>query len=239
YRQLHGNLVILRGYVVPELGEGWADEHRGLRLGKKVYNMDFWSKHVRDRPNRRAELDKLGFVWGRLQDEYNIFLEGLLVYNELKGSLLVPQKFICPPEPPWPMSCWGMKLGAKVAAVRTRNLYVKQKVDRWYQLNAMGFVWDLSDVAFTKVYEALTLHRSLNGNLLVPSSFVVPSSAPWPEKLWGFPLGNRVQGIRSNHLYIKNNPGRIRKLNELGFPWQDRKASSYSRVVRALQVGRR
>ncbi|CAM9869598.1 unnamed protein product, partial [Ectocarpus sp. 8 AP-2014] len=45
--------------------------------------MKFWKRHVRDRPSRRAELAKLGFVWGRLQDEYNLFLEALLAYRDI------------------------------------------------------------------------------------------------------------------------------------------------------------
>ncbi|CBJ27332.1 conserved unknown protein [Ectocarpus siliculosus] len=240
YHRQHGNLLLTQNYVMPdEEDNGNMLEHRGWRLGQKVYTMKFWKRHVRDRPSRRAELAKLGFVWGRLQDEYNLFLEALLAYRDIEGCLLVPTSFVVPETEPWPLSCQGMRLGAKVAGVRNQSLYVRTDVARWYQLDAIGFVWDLSDAPFRQVYDALLQYKAEHGNLHVPVAFSVPSSPPWHQDLWGLALGQRVLDIRATHRYIRNDPERIRLLNEVGFRWTDATKASYGNVVRALKAYRK
>eukprot|EP00904_Undaria_pinnatifida_P002118 jgi/Undpi1/11907/HiC_scaffold_4.g01606.m1 len=261
YHAQHGNLLLTHKYhttpttsaveSAQEEGEGGTRgvassskaagmvEHQGWRLGQKAYNMKFWKKHIRDRPSRREELAKLGFVWERLQDEYNLFLEALLAYRDIEGSLLVPSSFVVPEEEPWPLCCQGMRLGAKVAGVRNQSLYVRADVARWYQLDAMGFVWDLSDAPFRQVFDALVEYKAQHGNLHVPVAFQVPSCPPWSEDLWGLAVGQRVLDIRARHRYIRNDPDRIRMLNQIGFQWTDAAKTSYANVVRALKAYRR
>lgn len=48
--------------------------------------------------------------------------------------------------------------------------------------------------------------------------------------------GSRVLDIRATHRYIRNDPERIRLLNEAGFRWTDATKASYGNVVRALKV---
>ncbi|CAM9898051.1 unnamed protein product [Ectocarpus fasciculatus] len=132
-----------------------------------------------------------------------------------------------------------MRLGAKVAGVRNQSLYVRTDVARWYQLDAIGFVWDLSDAPFREVYDALLQYKAEHGNLHVPVAFRVPSSPPWHQDLWGLALGQRVLDIRATHRYIRNDPERIRLLNEAGFRWTDATKASYGNVVRALKAHRK
>eukprot|EP00903_Cladosiphon_okamuranus_P017703 g16302.t1 len=228
YHRQHGNLLLTQNYVMP------CDEEEG-----RAYDMKFWKRHVRDRPSRREELAALGFVWGRLQDEYNLFVEALLAYKEVEGSLLVPHSFVVPEGGPWPLCCQGMRLGAKVSGVRNQSLYVRTDVARWYQLDAMGFVWDLTDAPFRQVYDALLQYKAEHGNLNVPVAFCVPSSPPWHQDLWGLALGQRVLDIRAKHRYIRNDPERIRLLNKAGFRWADAAKASYVNVVRALKAYRK
>lgn len=47
----------------------------------------------------------------------------------------------------------------------------------------------------------------------------------------------RVLDIRARHRYIRNDPDRIRMLNQIGFQWTDAAKTSYANVVRALKVG--
>ncbi|CAN0030214.1 unnamed protein product [Hapterophycus canaliculatus] len=104
----------------------------------------------------------------------------------------------------------------------------------------MGFVWDLSDAPFRQVYDALLQYKALHGNLHVPVAFCVPSTAPWQEDLWGLALGqSRVLDIRARHRYIRNDPERIKLLNEAGFRWADAAKASYGNVVRALKAYRK
>ena len=67
---------------------------------------------MKEKPARVAELNELGFVWERLQPEWNLILEALMTYSELHGDMLVPAKFVVPTaDEKWSKACWGMPLG--------------------------------------------------------------------------------------------------------------------------------
>lgn len=83
-----------------------------------MYKREFWLKFVSGHEDRREALDRLGYVWGRLQPPYNLFLEALVSYKMIKGHLDVPIRFVVPKEGPWPQSVWGLPLGLRVYCVR-------------------------------------------------------------------------------------------------------------------------
>ena len=78
YHAIHGDLLVEDGWCVPR-EPPWPHQLWGKRLARLVYDMGFWQTHVAQFPARRADLEKLGFVWGRLQSEYNLVVEALLV----------------------------------------------------------------------------------------------------------------------------------------------------------------
>jgi hypothetical protein len=64
------------------------------------------------------------------------------------------------------------------------------------------------------VLGALNTHKGLHGDLMVPTTFVVPlDDVAWPEPLWGMKLGILVRNIRKNRCYMKYRP----ELEEMGF----------------------
>ena len=63
------------------------------------------------------------------------------------------------------------------------------------------------------------LFRSVRGDLEVPTAFVVPSEAPWPEEAWGMKLGYRVNNIRHRGDFVREDPERRAELDALGFRW--------------------
>ena len=69
--------------------------------------------------------------------------QALLTYKELKGDLLVPQAFIVPSEEPWPEFTWGLKLGARVNAIRSQGTLVANSPERRDMLDQIGFEWEL------------------------------------------------------------------------------------------------
>lgn len=73
---------------------------------------------------------------------------------------------------------------------------------------------------FERIFNALEVFRQQSGDLDVPQSFVVPAEAPWPEELHGLRLGSRVNAIRSQGTFVKNNAERRERLTELGFRWE-------------------
>jgi hypothetical protein len=61
---------------------------------------------VKDHPERRAELDALGFVWDEFERRWEEVRAALLAYQELHGDLEVPKAFVVPSEAPWPEEAW-------------------------------------------------------------------------------------------------------------------------------------
>ena len=144
-----------------------------------------------------------------------------------------------------------MKLGQRVAAIRSTGKYVQNNETRGKILDDMGFLWrlrspspgkKLDGIAFEQVYTALKMYRDqvqpAGTPLEVPSNFVVPDYDPWPNSTRGLPLGKIMPTVRSK-AYLKQHPDAEAKLIALGFQ-PDVKAAAldlrYQKVYNALVV---
>ena len=141
-------------------------------------------------------------------------------YKELRGDLEVPYAFVVPPEAPWHAETWGLKLGMRVNNIRGSEQFVKDQPERRAELDAMGFVWDDLERRWELVRDALAVYKELHGDLAVPYAFVVPSQAPWPAAAWGLKLGHSVGRIRSQEIFVKDQPARRAELDAMGFHWR-------------------
>ena len=229
YHSIHGNLVIPRRYIIPVGSNGYPKEWHSVDLASTVYNMKWWQRHVRSNQTRVAELNQIGFIWERLQPEWNLVVEALITYNALYGNLLVPVSFVVPHDgSKWPRATWGIQLGRCVRGIRARQDFVRRKPDRVAQLIAMEFVWDLGEYNFRKCLRAIEYYAKLEEDdggkaLRIPNTFVIPSGhdSGWPEDLWSYPLGAKCCAIRQKGLFVKNEPERIAALEEIGFQWYE------------------
>lgn len=218
-----------------------------MDLASTVYNMKWWLKHVKQRPERVRQLNALGFVWERLQPEWNLIIESLIVFLQLHGHIRVPQLFVVPHNDlDWPRATWGLPLGSCVYRIRSRHDFLRgpNALSRRLQLDRIGFVWDVSEESFQLFYQALQqfakLHRVGSYSVLsrkplrVPSQFVVPKEEPWPKSLWGYPLGEKCSAVRSKQLYVKRCSRRQQLLEDLGFRFNSE--LSWYRVVHAAAI---
>jgi Helicase associated domain len=249
FHSIHSHLVIPRRFVVPHEPE-YPTAWHGVELSKTVYNMKWWQLHVKQNPNRVAELNKLGFIWERLLPEWNLVLEALITFSALNGHLLVPTKFLVPHDSEhYPKATWGLPLGKCVFRIRTRNDFLRgnNAASRRAQLDGLGFVWDVTEHLFQKFFTALRLFQKLEQGwseeggtraLRVPSTFVVPSQEGngWPRELWGYRLGEKCAAVRQKQLYVKNYPERQRALAELGFQWSGNTTLGWLEVVHAAAI---
>ena len=96
---------------------------------------------MKDHPERRAELDALGFVWDDLERRWKELRAALQAYQELHSDLAVPQRFVVLSEVPWPEEAWGIKLGSRVNNIRSLEHFVKDHPERRAELGALGFRW--------------------------------------------------------------------------------------------------
>eukprot|EP00980_Cylindrotheca_fusiformis_P029635 scaffold23625_cov137-Cylindrotheca_fusiformis.AAC.20 len=247
YHQEHDHLVLPRRFVVPEKDD-YPKELHGIDLAGTVYDMKWWQRHVKERPDRVTELNRLGFVWERLQSEWNLVLEGLMAYGTNNGNLLVPSKFVVPFESNWPKATWGLALGNCVYRIRSRGdfLHGPNAWKRRDQLDAIGFIWCTSEYKFNKFCKALRLYAEIEATdngycslsaLKVPSQFVVPSdNNAWPKHLWGYKLGQKCTAVRQKQLYIKGHPERLKILANVGFHLGGNDSLSWLKVVHASAV---
>lgn len=251
YHISHGDLVMPRRFVIPNGAPDYPAEWHGADLSSTVYDMKWWQKHVRSHPDRVSELNKLGFVWERLQPEWNIVLEAMITYFSLNSNVLVPASFIVPHnDDRWPMATWGIHLGNSVHRIRSRHDFIRHHPERVQQLNGLGFIWDASEHAFQLFYKALSHFskiqrtRDTSGQrkvLRIPSTFVVPRDDEarkdgWPEELWGYSLGEKCSAVRHKQMYVKNYPERRQALESIGFIFSPNSTLGWLEVVHAAAI---
>jgi hypothetical protein len=111
-----------------------------------------------------------------------------------------------------------MKLGTLVDSIRRGLSYA----DRREELSAIGFNFEQqtqSAYGFETVYAALCRFNELEGHMLVPRSYSIPSTGDWPKDTWGMKLGTHVNSIRNGRSYVDK---RAELLN-IGFIYDARK----------------
>lgn len=132
-------------YVVPDC-EPWPDSTRGLPLGKIMPTVG--SKvYLKQHADAEQKLISLGFqpdVKTAANDlRYQRVYDALVKYKEIHGDLLVPQPFTVPEDDTdWPEEVRGLRLGARVNAIRSQGTFVKSHPSRKEELDVLGFVWE-------------------------------------------------------------------------------------------------
>mmetsp|Transcript_1703 Transcript_1703/g.1963 ORF Transcript_1703/g.1963 Transcript_1703/m.1963 type:complete len:825 (-) Transcript_1703:100-2574(-) len=173
------------------------------------------------------------------------------MYKAAYGDLKVPSRFIVPAMVPWPEAAWGLKLGQRVASIRSTGKFVQNNETRRKTLEDMGFVWrlraaspdkDMEGITFDQIYAALITYRQEmqqgTGSLNIPSNFVVPDCDPWPESTRGLPLGKKLPTVRTK-TYLKANPGATDKLRGLGFEFDGKVAANDARFTKVYEALKR
>ena len=140
YQGVHGDLQVPRPFAVPSEAP-WPEDAWGMKLGERVHNIRSLEQHVKHHPERRAELDALGFVWDEFERRWEEVHAALLVYQDVHGDVQVPGPFVVPSEAPWPEEAWGVKLGHRVHNILYHEQHMKHHPERRVELDAMGFRW--------------------------------------------------------------------------------------------------
>ena len=126
----------------------WPEEFLDLPLGNIVDHIRCGNIAAKEIDSRKCQLDDLGFDWeGNSPNRYlnlrfDLMVVALFTYNKIYGNSEVPRDFVIPPEVPWPVHTYGLKLGQMVNTVR-RNEYLLKKEfpERVELLELFGFDW--------------------------------------------------------------------------------------------------
>ena len=162
--------------------DDWPESLHGYRLGQLVNSIR--SKSVYE--SKHQILEDIGFIFESIDDFKwnNIIYPALTRYKEINGDLLVPARFKVPSTDDWPESLHGYNLGHRVHDIRSQSAYEsKHQI-----LKDMGFIFEsIDDYNWNNIiHPALTRYKEINGDLLVPRSFKVPTNDDWPESLHGY-----------------------------------------------------
>jgi hypothetical protein len=193
YRELKGDMLVPRQFVIPEGDDKWHRNIWGMKLGTVVYNIRGGSSYA----DQREDLLSIGFCFDALQARYDILKQALLRYKEINGDMLVPKSFEVPTDnDTWPSDLWGMKLGVAVYNIRGRKGSFSDKRE---DLLSMGFVYNIHKrFDYECVRIAVYKYRELyHGSIRIPAVYNIPKNDPWyPEETWGMCLGSLVTRIR-------------------------------------------
>jgi len=186
---------------------------------------------------------------------------GVIKPLRIPSNFVVPRGDDGAEENGWPKGLWGFPLGAKCTAIRQKELYIKNRPERQAQLVKIGFYkMGNSALGWLEVVHAAAIYSQLHDRTLdVPFKFVVPERPhisfddidptmdkllkeqqsnsfhewPWPEQLWGLPLGQRLKDLRLKGSYLSGKDGEKRRsqLNALGFEWNPKRGRRRSMVA--------
>jgi hypothetical protein len=165
----------------------------GFRLGSWVRNQRVNKNAISSQ--RCARLERLGFEWDILSNQWENGFRYLKAYKEREGHCRVPAGH----------KENGFDLGKWVSKQRTRNETIPSA--RQKQLEELGFVWDARSDQWKEGLVYLKAYKDREGNCRVPHN----------HKENGFALGSWVQTQRT--LIDNISVERRAHLDSLGFEW--------------------
>lgn len=199
YKDIYGTLRIPHSFCIPE-SNIWPEKTRGMRLGVLVSTIRRGKsyKYIRD------ELVGMGFDYGHQKRHHGqkLVMTALQRYKEIFGDLLVPAAYRIPVNSEtedWPETTWDMNLGSIVGSIRGGDCYLAIRS----KLEDMGFDYTNQKVEYgdDSVRKATRTYKELHGNLRIPPEFIIPSTAMWPNEIWGMKFGLLVRNIRRGRSY--------------------------------------
>ena len=214
YRDLHGDMHVPSGFIIPDNIYEWPQDIWGIKLGSVVKNIRSGLYYK----NKREDLESIGFCYAPIHTKYDIAKAALLTYQTIYGDMLVPHRFATPRDSDeWPQETRGLNLGALVGNIRSGQSYA----DKRDELLCIGFDFNSRKARYELVKLALLKYKDIHGDTLVSQSFAVPkNSLIWPKGMWGMNLGSIVHGIRGGSRYTEKKA----ELLSIGFDYSSQKA---------------
>jgi len=234
FKKMYGEQSEIPARFEVPVTDDWPTSLHGLRLGRRLERILSSKRFFDEYPDKVELLRKSGVTpnLNSLVDEWDLVYQSMVVYKAKYGDLRIPNKFVVPDEEPWPKLYRNMRLGIRIAAIRSSGRHVRGHPERKAALDAIGFEWRLRENTYKQqinediwdtLYESLVAYRSnIDEDVnYVPASFVVPENDEnWPDKTWGFKLGSQLQAIREDGKLIFNQNEREQQLLDLGFTWE-------------------
>uniref|UniRef100_A0AAV1USC8 Helicase-associated domain-containing protein n=1 Tax=Peronospora matthiolae TaxID=2874970 RepID=A0AAV1USC8_9STRA len=244
YKEIEGNLLVPRKFVVPTGDPQWPRATWGLRLGSHV-------NYLRRRRDTMTmyqiqDLDKIEFVWVVADYAWNVlFMPALRQFRQLYGHCDVPQNYVAGVSSDsgtegwhsWAKELTGYRLGATVNRIRSNSAFLHFMERDKNELEQLGFYLNSHDRTWTEtILPAFKTYFCIYGNCDIDTSFIVPEEESWPPSAWNLRLGFIVRNIRNRGDYFLQIAQDLGALEEIGFVWNVAAAKWEHAVLPALHT---
>lgn len=124
----------------------WPEHLAGMRLGAIVERIRDGSLEVKHLPQRKEQLDAIGFDWGDPMKFVDVPFDkamcAMYAYFLIRGDLFVYEDFVMPDEAPWPKALAGYELGQAVLRIRQlQNFFEAYHPHKVKMLRMVEFMW--------------------------------------------------------------------------------------------------
>lgn len=130
----------------------WPEHLAGMSLGSIVTRIRDGSLEVKHLPQRKKQLDLIGFDWGDPKYFIDVPFEkamcAMYAYYLIRGDMFVYEDFVMPDEDPWPQALAGYELGKAVKRIRElQNAFEAYHTEKVSLLRTIDFIWFADTVA--------------------------------------------------------------------------------------------
>lgn len=179
----------------------------GFPLGKwqsrqrVIYNKDKLST------DRIKQLEKIGFIWDPLEEQFEKGFQETLNYKESKGNPNAPHSYT---------TSGGFRLGAWQNTQRVRYKINKLSLDRINRFEVIGFIWNVmnykrNNLGWDHWHELTMKYKNKFGDVNVPANCITEE---------GYKLGKWLCDQRNKYKKGKLSTDRINILKKIGFKWE-------------------
>ena len=188
-----------------------------FKLGQWVSNQRDKYKKGKLQAEYTERLDAIGFVWDKLEVDWEKGYRHLVVYKAEYGHCDVPARYRAQD---------GFYLGRWVSHQRV-NFDSPTLSEHTERLDAIGFVWDAVKAGWEEGYQHLVVYKAEYGHCNVPSTYRAKDN---------FKLGDwvrtQIKAYRDNTIPIE----RIQRLETIGFVWMNKVDATWEEAYQRLVV---
>ncbi|RLN37092.1 hypothetical protein BBJ28_00007948 [Nothophytophthora sp. Chile5] len=210
FKELEGHMLVPTNFEIPMYDTRWPESAWGYSLGIAVKRLRQIQRHSKIKLSDElvGALDALGFVWDVSDFKWTaIVMPALRRFHQIHGHTDVPRYFVVPKEDEnWPESSRGARLGFIAMNMRVKKAFAKQAAASAEELKRLDFCLDgtIYDRDWNeKVLPSLEVYHREKGHCNVETSFLVPSTLPWPRKAWAMRLGIAVDDMKVRQAYTE------------------------------------
>ena len=128
---------------------------------------------------------------------------------------------------------WTKSLTAKVIDFRSRRSVLP--TEQVEALTRIGFIFHVAESDWDeRNYPAFQQYKRIYGDLDVPQSFTVKTTALWPAPMRGIRLGRITNGLRVNQEGL--DPSKVAQLNALGMIWSVSEHTFMGLILPSMQM---